>query len=101
MGATSPEVPGSCAPTIPAPERGPKRKTDRGGGASGAGQIPEPRGEPTWLHIADPPGLPSSPSPASSLLTLACPQGQPSVSHLQENPSQPLLPGVSPEAAVF
>ena len=46
-------------------------------------------------------GLPFSPSPAPILQTRPCPRGHPSVSHLWENPSQPLLPEVRPEPAVF
>ena len=42
-------------------------------------------------------GLPFSPSPAPILQTRPCPR----VSHLWENPSQPLLPEVRPEPAVF
>lgn len=45
--------------------------------------------------------LPFSPSPAPILQTCPCPWGRPSVSHLWENPSQPLLPEVRPEPAVF
>lgn len=96
MGATSPEVPGSCAPPSPLLSEA-QSKTGLGGVQMVRQTYVCPRA------AVSPHGctrLPFPPSPAPILQTCLCPFGA-SSSVTGENPSQPLLPEVRPEPAVL